>query len=89
MQVQTQDNTKKSGKAYVNRSEVLEKALNIARKTHEIAIWTIRQSAPGTDYEYMAPFFTEWLRSEVKRLWNIDLLKEEVAYIWQKAVLGF
>jgi len=89
MQVQTQDNTKKSGKAYVNRSEVLEKAINIAKQVHEIAIWTLRQQIPNVDYETMAPFYVDWLRSEVKRLWNIEIVREEAEYIWQRAVFGF
>lgn len=74
-----------------NRSAVLEKAVDIAKTVHAVAVWTISQQRKvAIDVEREMPaFYKEWLRSEIKRLWDIELLPEEAEYLWLKATLGF
>jgi uncharacterized protein YqgQ len=74
---------------YMNRSEILERALGVAKKVHEIAVWTVRQSTPLADYFEMPNFEIEWLKNEIKRLWGIEIVREEAEYLWLKSVVGF
>ena len=85
MQVQTQENRK----VYENRTQILEKAVGIVKRIHDVAIWVLRQTVPEADYFEMPSFEIEWLRSEVKRLWDLEITKEEAIYIWEKGILGF
>ncbi|PMB78301.1 MAG: hypothetical protein C0177_00470 [Fervidicoccus fontis] len=85
MQVQTQDQIRG------NRTAILEKALDVARKVHELAVWTVAQQVkiPIDLERELFNFEVEWLKSEVKRLWGVEILKEEALYVLQKAVFGF
>jgi hypothetical protein len=74
---------------YMNRSAILEKAVESVRKIHDAAIWVVKQSMPGVDYEFLPPFEIEWLKTEIGRLWNVEILREEVEYLWLKSVVGF
>ncbi len=74
---------------YINRAGILQKAVPIALKLHDVAVWTVRQLVPEADYYEMPAFLVEWLKAEVRRLWNVELLAEEASYIWQKAVAPF
>jgi uncharacterized protein (DUF2384 family) len=74
---------------YINRVEVLNKAVDVARKLHEAAIWVVRQQIPLTDSEIMPGFYIEWLKTEVRRLWGIEIIREEAEYLWLKSVVGF
>ncbi len=74
---------------YVNRAEVLNKAVPIVLKLHDAAIWVVRQQIPLADSEIMPPFLTEWIRAEIRRLWNIEISREEAEYMWLKSVVGF
>mgnify|MGYP001626284323 CR=1 FL=1 len=74
---------------YINRAEILLKAVDVAKKLHDVAIWTVRQLVPETDYYEMPAFLVEWIKAEVHRLWGLELLREEVEYLWLKSVAGF
>ncbi len=81
--------TENQERRYINRSAILEKAVPLVRKMHDTLIREIRTKIPETDYEVLPYFESVWIKREVKRLWGIKVLQEEVSYIWQKAVVGF
>ncbi len=85
MQVQPENQERR----YINRAEILLKATDVAKKLHDVAVWVIRQQIPLTDNEIMPPFYVEWLKSEIRRLWGIEIIKEEVEYLWLKVAVGF
>jgi Arc/MetJ-type ribon-helix-helix transcriptional regulator len=76
-------------KVYENRSEILQKAVPVVKKMHDTLIRTIREKMPYIDYYEMPNFEATWIRREVKRLWGFELVREEIIYIWEKAILGF
>jgi hypothetical protein len=76
-------------KVYENRSEILQKAVPVVKKMHDTLIRTIREKMPYIDYYEMPNFEVTWIRREVKRLWGIKVLQEEVEYLWLKAVAPF
>ncbi len=74
---------------YLNKSQILEKAIPIAKRLHEAAVWTIRQQIPLADSEIMPGFYVEWIKAEIKRLWGVEIVREEAEYLWLKSLIGF